>query len=267
MRLFRLWGIVVAGGMVASLAVPGAAATVGLDPTFSDDGKAYVAPARSRVDSVIHDGDYVYTAGSRRVDGEWQLFVSRLDSDGRMDRKFAGDGRRVISTGGRKYVWTGLAIDASGRPVVVSQTTDRVLVVRLTVRGRMDRSFAGDGRRTLDSGLTDDGFFDPEVVVDSQGRVVVVATSCCSHSIGCPVTSTDPYPTPCDATIWRLLPGGQLDPSWANAGQKLVHNVFDFYDALAVDAEDRVLLASDSGRTGDGSEIYRERRRGLVVLR
>lgn len=247
MRLFRLWGIAAAGGMVASLAVPGAAATVGLDRTFSDDGKAYVAPASSRVDSVVDDGDFVYAAGTRRVDGEWQLFVSRLDSDGRMDPTFAGDGRRIISTGGRKYVWTGLAVDSSSRPVVVSQTTDRVLVVRLTAKGRMDRSFSEDGRRTLDSGLTDDGFFDPEVVVDSQGRVVVAATSCCSHSIGCSVTSTDPYPTPCDATIWRVLPDGQLDLSWAKAGERLVHNVFDFYDALAVDAEDRVLLASDSG--------------------
>ncbi len=96
-------------------------------------------------------------------------------------------------------------------------------------------------------------FFDPEVAVDSGGRVVVAATSCCSHSIGCGVTSTDPYPPPCDVTIWRLQPDGQLDASWGDSGRKLVHNAFNFADALTVDAEDRVLLGSS--RSGPASVL------------
>jgi hypothetical protein len=133
---------------------------------------------------------------------------------------------------------------------LVSQSPRRALVVRLTGTGALDRSFSGDGRRLLDTGETGTGY-DPEVAVDSQERVVVAATSCCSHSSGCPIHSTDPSPSPCDVTIWRLLPDGTLDTTWAKAGQKLVHNVFDFADALAVDSAGRILLGADG--TGPAS--------------
>ncbi len=154
MRFFTSGSLFVAGALVASLASPGAAGSVPLDPAYSGNGKTYVSSAKSSVDSLVQDGSNVYAAGSQRINGHWRLFVSRLDSHGQLDSSFAGDGRRIVTTGNRKFLKTGLAVGSNGRPVLVSQSKERVLVVRLTRKGGLDKSFSKDGRTALDTGLT-----------------------------------------------------------------------------------------------------------------
>jgi len=78
--------------------------------------------------------------------------VARFTPHGRLDRTFEGTGSRTILLQCQDIVH-GMAIDGSGRVVIVGGTYDctengdfKPAIVRLTARGTFDRSFSGDGR-------------------------------------------------------------------------------------------------------------------------
>ena len=226
----------------AMTSLPAQATDVGLDPTFSDDGRVFVGERFSSANSLVRYGGDVYAAGTETIDKHSKLFVSKLDDNGVPDPTFGVAGRQLINGQGERYFLTGLTVDDSGRVLLVAQSRHSTLVVRLTADGALDITFSGDGRRLLPGGAATI-FLDPDVVIDSQGRLIVAAM-------------VDTGSPEADVRVWRLLDDGTLDTSWSGDGLRTINEAdTDWMDAVAVDARDRVLIGSDYAQSG--ALIYR----------
>jgi uncharacterized delta-60 repeat protein len=140
--------------------------------------------------------------------------VVRYHRDGSLDPSFGGDGISVVRFprgGSRAYA---LALQGDGRIVLAgwiliygdALDDERFAVARLRRGGRLDRSFAGDGRRTVDFGYGDD--VAEAVAVQPNGKIVVTGFG-----------TRNLYRTKSDFAVTRLLPAGALDPSFGGDGR------------------------------------------------
>jgi uncharacterized delta-60 repeat protein len=107
--------------------------------------------------------------------GSWsgQLAVARLTPGGALDTTFGGDGFTDPAPLDQLFDGLGLdlAVDASNRPVVSSETGGEVSVRRYTTDGAPDTSFAGDGSFSLAIGAS--GALTTGIALDASGRAVV----------------------------------------------------------------------------------------------
>ena len=192
-------------------------------------------------DRVVIVG-YTYPDDSRGYD----FAVTRLDSQGRLDSSFDGDGRATINFGSAEDIGRSVVVDTLDRVIVVGYSNQGGMtgydfaVARLDAQGQPDTAFDGDGRTTIDFGNTfDDG---QSVAVDSQDRVVVAG-----YSIQGDMTGSN-------FAVARLDPQGQLDTAFGRDGRTLIDlgGPSDFGQSIAVDTQDQVVVAGYSyqGSTG-----------------
>jgi uncharacterized delta-60 repeat protein len=154
-----------------------------LDPTFGGgDGKVTarrgsgLAPGFVYAMAIRPDGKIV-------VGGNLNIFrfaVARYRPDGRLDRTFSGDGWVSTSVGGGEQSVHGLVLRPNGRVVAIGDigphelgddVVPRIVVVRYTADGRLDRTFGAKGKVvTRFSG----GVFARGSAKLSGGRIVVV---------------------------------------------------------------------------------------------
>ena len=112
-----------------------------------------------------------------------------LRADGRIERGFGDNGRRLIEIGRPVPAGTVLdqdivhsaALDSRGATTIAG-TVDgdqhqALGIVRLTRRGRLDRTFAGDGRLTVRFARRVEGVENPSVAIDSSGRTWIAAVT------------------------------------------------------------------------------------------
>ncbi len=115
----------------------------------------------------------VFTARTPGAGAVPTSFVNRYRLDGKPDGTFDGDGQRSYSTAGQRgTIWGGVV---GTRPVVAIGTSYGTLLVRFTSAGNLDRTFAGDGTRSLrskDVGSARTG--QGQVALDAHGRVTVL---------------------------------------------------------------------------------------------
>jgi uncharacterized delta-60 repeat protein len=161
-----------------------------LDPTFGIGGRVTLdipASAHEYAQAVVvqPDGRYVVAGTVAAVAGNSPLSafgVVRYHADGSVDSAFGQAGRAVISFGHRTEA-SAVALAPDGKIVVVGNTNafedDRpegsdFAVARLNPDGSLDRSFDGDGRRTIGFG----NWYYPAsgVAVQADGKVVVVGS-------------------------------------------------------------------------------------------
>ena len=159
---------------------------------------------------------------------------SAVGVDGRLDRRFSGDGRVTTFSGGA--VPFGLAIDDERRIVVAGYTTDAggtdIAVARFRPGGDLDPDFGGgDGRVTIDLGGFDYAF---DVAIQTDGRIVVAGER---------VTDTRD-----DMVVVRLLAGGAIDDSFAGNGRLLVDfgRPFQAATTLAIDGDQRIVVGGST---------------------
>jgi uncharacterized delta-60 repeat protein len=106
-----------------------------------------------------------------------------LDADGRIDPSFGHHGRMLVEIGRRPPSGTlvdqdivrSAVLDAQGR-ITIAGTVDgdqrhAFGIVRLTPRGRLDRSFSRDGRVTLRFTHREEGVENPSLAIDRGGHV------------------------------------------------------------------------------------------------
>jgi uncharacterized delta-60 repeat protein len=197
-----------------ALVLPAQASAGQLVKKFGGDGSVlrdfgrFDAPAAV----VVDRRGRTVVAGDLLVDGSRRTYVARFRRNGKLDRKFSGNG--VATTGRHKVNAEDLAIQPNGRIVVVGyegwadeQAGDfffDVAVVRFRADGRLDRDFARDGIRQF--GFPDDesSAQGREVDVDAQGRICVGAQL--------------PYYGQDRLAVARLLPDGALDDSFSDDG-------------------------------------------------
>ncbi len=171
------------------------------DLTFSGDGVATPRLGAGRLaDVAVDSADRLYLLA-----GAGRTVLTRLTWDGRIDRDYGGEGRRLIED--RKSYPTALTIDSRGRAVVLLTTvlaprknTSDALVVRVLPGGRLDDTFGRSGVRRVDIGNND---YSEAIDTDIEDRPVVAGASFGSSRV----------------PVFRLTEGsGRLDRSFSGDG-------------------------------------------------
>jgi len=246
-----LASILLAGISTATaIAAPG-----DLDPRFSTDGKVLAGFKKQDVSGPVEiamqaDGKFVVLAtvvkrerrdpskGHARSPNQ-NLALARYTRKGKLDRSFSEDGKLVLSLPDREQS-AGVALQPDGKLVAAATTRNDFLVVRLTKRGKLDRSFSDDGQMTADFGLEDDA---EALAVQGDGGIVVAgsARQASSGSSGS-ITS--------DFAVARFTASGSLDSSFSADG--LVTSNLPPATAMAKPGDD---LAHDLALTPSGAIV------------
>jgi uncharacterized delta-60 repeat protein len=123
-----------------------------LDPTFGGDGRVSAGPyGWADALAIRADGRIV-------VGGDWDIFrfaVARYLPNGHLDPSFSGDGWVRTSVGSGEQGVHGLVLRPNGKVVAVGYigphefgdpVVPRIVLVRYTAHGRLDRTFGHDGK-------------------------------------------------------------------------------------------------------------------------
>lgn len=181
------------------------------DPSFSFDGKLTTdfGGTEFGTDAAVQEDGKVVVVGASDRD----FAVARYNPDGRLDATFSGDGKVVMDFGGTSsrldappYGAEAVALRPDGRIVVAGRAGGgegdgfgRTALARLNPNGKLDRSFADDGRLTLGDG--DSGALDLELQPD--GRIVVLSRYAGTGAFG-------------SARLLRLEDDGRPDASFSS---------------------------------------------------
>jgi uncharacterized delta-60 repeat protein len=160
--------------------------------------------------AIQADGKIV-AAGSTNYYGNAPRFaLARYEASGALDAAFGGGDGKVVTNFPIGYAWAfGVAIQDDDKIVAAGQSGPNTALARYLSSGAIDATFGGgDGKVTVN--LTPGGDYADEVMVQSDGRIVVVGTG----------SFTDPDPK---ITVARFTAGGGLDASFSGDG-KVVSN-------------------------------------------
>jgi uncharacterized delta-60 repeat protein len=157
----------------------------------------------------------------------------RYNGDSSLDPTFDGDGKAVVSFGGRDGAAYAVALQPDGRIVAAgvgagSASSDFALA-RLNINGSLDASFDGDGYVLTDFSGTDD--VATSVAVEADGKIIVAGVG--------------PFPSR-DVLLARYEPNGHLDASFEGDG-KVTTSVpccVSFGPRLAVQSDGKIVVAA-----------------------
>ena len=157
------------------------------------------------------------------------------------DRSFGSGGTTTLASLGPDVLARGVAIQADGKVVAAVDSGGGLSVVRLTRRGRLDRGFGVRGRvKVALAGASAAAARD--IAVFRDGRILVAGFADTS-ALG-----------DRRAVVARLLPGGDLDPSFGADGVAVVGPLGSDVEAMALGPDGEVVLAG-SVPNGPGSAV------------
>jgi uncharacterized delta-60 repeat protein len=232
-----------------------------LDPSFGNRGRAVAALPREGASIRVVMGQdrfgRAYLANSTSV--------LAFDADGRLDRRFAQDGRLSLSRPAvSPFRLADIAVDHDGRLLVagIGGDSNRAVVYRFNPGGQLDRSFGQQGVVVTELGLP------PPIVqgaaplnqaqlVSLNGLIVdhsdrPVLTGSFVASIGaCRDLPSASVPA---AYFARLEVSGALDPSFGDAGHRIDPQLSTVHDPV-VTPDDGISYIG-SGPAGCGSPHY-----------
>lgn len=252
--------ILLAGSIAGGPAIVRLTDTGILDPGFGEDGVAGVpfgGPSVAEAVTVDPQGRIVL-AGSVNLDDDGDFAVARLDTGGRPDPSFDGDGMVTLdfdaSPAGEAA--TDVALDGLGRLVLVGTTstsTSRVaLAARLLPDGFPDPSFDADGWLALGmrGSVAAEG-----LAIDASGRILVTGSLREGEDKESGRLDIE------EAFLARLGSEGLLDPSFGAGGvirENYGRASFAAASAVVVDAAGRYLIAGQVwGAGGKGFALAR----------
>jgi uncharacterized delta-60 repeat protein len=201
-------------------------------------------PEIGAYDAVVHPDGRISVVGHASDGSSSRLAVTRYRPGGGLDRSFSDDGWLTsTSPDGIDYVYGYEAVlQPDGKLVVAGESYDgtdtpadaNLVVFRFTTKGRLDRTFDGDGKAFVDLGAEDAGL---DVGLTSRGAIVV---SGWTHDV-----ITDDW----SSVIVRFDASGQLDDRFAGDGTRVVNLVpdgEDYAQALALTDDDRVVVGIEA---------------------
>lgn len=171
---------------------------------------------------------------------------------GELDRSFSGDGRALTDFGGRDDQARAVAVQENGRILVAGRAGipdhgRRPALVRYRPNGRLDRSFAGDGKAVLRRCPSESAHV--ALALEPSGKLLV-ATACLFDLA--------------DLVLARFLPNGRLDRSFGRRGMtRLGIDGVPEANAIATTPNGKIVVV---GSTGDRERLIlaRFRRSGRV---
>jgi uncharacterized delta-60 repeat protein len=234
-----------------------------LDPSFGTNGSVSfdVAPGFDSPSDVITDGEGRVLISGLSALGffDWDAFVVRLTPRGARDASFANNGafvRRAVPTatynaGASTTGNVAQKIRVAGNKIVVlgsvaAPYTPQPFVWRLTNRGALDTSFAGDGEAVLDpTGFpSSSGFFGLDL--RSNGKIMIASTDLDF------VDSPDLIPRT-HFYVAQLNPNGSLDATFGSAGvARTIVEANKFATGNIALLENGKLIVAGSGASGYG---------------
>jgi uncharacterized delta-60 repeat protein len=253
--------------MLEDRAVPAAGS---LDPMFGHLGlvtrtdETFVeSPNSARAIQI--DGKIVVAGESQKYeDGSFigapqDFAIARYNLDGTLDTSFAGKGWINIDFGSSRDVATAVVVQPDGRIVVAGYSNMNAAdamqdkgyefaLLRLNSDGTLDKSFDGDGMRTIDFGPD---FEDKAqaLALRLDGKILVSGNRFSEfYGYGFEVA--------------RLNPDGSLDPSFSENGIQFVDfgTIYDFNSDLTLQPDGKIVLSGtqDSGwfNSGEYSPNY-----------
>lgn len=227
-----------------------------LDPAFGEGGTVAPRP-RGVGDEALHavvvqpGGRIVAVGGKHEHQGGPPAgLVVAYRPDGSVDRGFGQGGRLLFPAPEGRKEYTGFKAvrrAPGGKLLVAGYSRGRLIVVRLTATGALDRSFGGDGRVVLDigenRGCVGDCDLKTSLAVQPGNRILVAA----DRALEAP-------------KLVRLRGDGSLDRSFGRGGfVPLAGRLFKAKD-LALDRHGRIVVA------GIG-ERFRSRRDVTIVFK
>jgi uncharacterized delta-60 repeat protein len=230
-----------------------------LDSSFGNGGTQVVAfdlggsnddiPTSLAIDS---SGRIVVAGYADAGSGSSYFAVTRLNADGSLDTNFGVNGLSISGYSGGADRANAVAIDPQGR-IVLAGDFDMgagkhdIGVVRLNDNGWYDSSFGGGGRSVapFTVGSVEDARGNA-VTIDRFGRIVVAASvgEGGGHS---------------DFGVVRLTTNGWYDGTFGSGGQSFAAFSpywygFDRPNAIAIDSQDRIVVAGTVGGYAAGSD-------------
>jgi uncharacterized delta-60 repeat protein len=160
--------------------VPVAADAGAFDPSFGQGGLSTVPGLMSGNDAAMDAaGRIVVVGGASPIEGDIDLGLARLLTDGTLDPEF-GDGGQVRTDLGANETGSGVAIQADGRIVAAGTRwawygREVVLVARYRPGGGLDPTFSDDGFQRVDV-TTEQDVGVQGVAVLQGGRIAVVGS-------------------------------------------------------------------------------------------
>lgn len=213
------------------------------DPSFGGNGRARfdVGDADYAFDMVVLAGDGLALAGRSTGKKNDRAFVLRLTNAGKPRTLFGGgDGLVKIDFGKATQVAGAIAVSPGGRLViggyVSNGTTSSSALARLLPDGRLDDSFAGDGRMTPSLSTGAEQVHDVAVLAD--GSILAAGEA-----------EVDGQPR---FSLFKASSEGALDRTFANEGVRLTDMGpgADVANALAADGGGRIVLAGRASNAG-----------------
>lgn len=246
MRVRRSIVVAVVGAFAAS-GMPAVALPGDTDPAFSGDGRVVVdVSPRAQGMAVAMQGTKIVVGGTRHT-LEGDMAIARLTKRGALDATFGKAGMVRVAASVEGDWLEDLAVAPDGKIVAIGGAVvdgaSRFLVVRLTVDGRLDPTFGGDGIVT--TVLPGREGAAETVTLLPDGRIVVAGA-------GFDLTTSS-------FAVVRYRPGGRRDRSFSGDGIAFA----TFPSAPYAIAEDIVawrspadhLLAVGLGRDGAEEDI------------
>ena len=195
----------VAFAAAAGIAPAGAGADARLDKSF---GKAGYVTTSAKGKTLVGYG--VAVVGNRVVlagqvdtkSGDGQVIVARYRSNGRLDRDFAKRGVFESSLPKKDGPFLATAVTPAGSAglfVAGGYGQGSMLALRLTKRGRLDRSFGKQGIATARVGGTAGS-----IAVQEDGAILLGGSN--ANANGRPMV------------VARMTPAGKLDPTFGDGG-------------------------------------------------
>ncbi len=213
-----------------------------LDASFAGDGKGSVGFGENDTafDMALQPDGKLLLVGKRDGSLNADFAIARMNPDGSPDASFGGgNGQVAVGFGDIVESARAVALQPDGKIVVAGDGISQIHLARFLADGLLDRSFDGDGKRTIDA--SDSNVAD--LAVQPDGRIVLVGDRDIRAGDGKVYDRI---------VVWRLNGDSTADDSFDGDANVFFDGMSAIGTALVLQPDGRILV---SGTTFDGNQI------------
>jgi uncharacterized delta-60 repeat protein len=219
-----------------------------LDPSFTGDGRKWIDLSGGGNDAgaavaVQPDGSIVVVGFTDGEHGD-DFAIARVTPDGSLDYSFSSDGKKTIAFdlgGSGTDRATSVALQSDGSIVIAGSATAKnggsdFAVARIKINGELDKTFSGDGRKTIAFDMGADNEDEATgVAIQSDGSIVLGGYA--------QVSATGDL----DFAAARLASTGELDTNFGTGGKKdipfnLGGSDYEVANGLSLQSDGKIII-------------------------